>query len=251
MELSGLVAAALSLTSSLAGASVPPLVEGGAGWLAVAFGLGLLHALDADHVMALSLYATREDGAAAGARAGLRWSAGHGVVVLVAGLVLAVLGRAIPDFLVALAERSVGLVMIGLGLVVLVGLVRRRAHLHFHVHDAHPPHAHWHAHAERATPALAHQHDHGPVFVGALHGLAGSAPILAVLPIASHSPWLAGFHLVLFGTGVALAMVVVSGLLGHAAGRLSLAGAGRGLACLRACGAGGSMAIGAWLAFAA
>lgn len=226
------------------------VAEGGPGWLAIAFGLGLVHALDADHVLALSLYATRERGAAAGARAGLRWSAGHGLVVLVAGLVLIGLGRAIPDVLVMLAERSVGVVMIGLGLAVLVGLARRRAHLHFHVHDALPPHAHWHAHAQHEAPAPGHRHDHAPLFVGALHGLAGSAPILAVLPIASRSPWLAGAYLVVFGAGVGFAMIAVSGLLGHAAGRLSSVGTGSGLVGLRACGAAGSMAIGAWLAFA-
>jgi MFS family permease len=109
--------------------------------------------------------------------------------------------------------------------------------------SASPPAA-GHARAE-------HRHEHGALFVGALHGLAGSAPILAVLPVARHSPALAFAYLVLFGVGVAVAMIGVSGLLGHVAGRLSAKRAGRGLSWLRAVGAGGSVALGIGLLGAA
>jgi len=243
-----------------------PFWGAGSGWLGVAFALGLVHAFDADHVMALSVFATRGRSAADGARAGLRWSAGHGLVILVAGFALLTLGRAIPDELAAMADRVVGLVMIGLGIFVWLELARRRAHLHFHAHDGMAPHAHWHDHGEagrdegpvpavvfRSAPRMRggpeHQHEHGALFVGALHGLAGSAPILAVLPVAKQSPLLAVAYLVLFGLGVTVAMIGVSGLLGHVAGRLSREGAGRGLSWLRGLGAGGSVALGAWLAF--
>jgi len=226
-----------------------PLQAAGAGWLAVAFALGLVHAFDADHVMALSVFATRDRGAFAGARAGLRWSLGHGAVILAAGLVLVAIGRALPAGIAALADRAVGLLMIGLGVFVFVELARRGAHLHFHAHDGLQPHAHWHAHARRA-PEQGHHHEHGALLVGALHGLAGSAPILAVLPVAQTSPALAVGYLVLFGLGVATAMVGVSGLLGHVAERLAQRGAGGGWHWLRGAGAAGSVALGAWLAFA-
>ena len=226
--------------------------------LVIAFVLGLIHAVDADHVMALSVFATRASGAAAGARAGLRWSLGHGAVLLVVGLLFVVLGRAMPEAWSALAERAVGIVMIGLGLYVWLELARSRAHLHFHAHDGLMPHAHWHAHASEGPGACArasaqavrHQHEHGALFVGALHGLAGSAPLLVVLPIAANAPALAVAYLVLFGSGVAVAMTGVSGLLGHVAGRLSERRAERSLSWLRGIGAGGSVAIGIWLAFA-
>lgn len=228
--------------------AVPPSTAGG---LAIAFVLGLLHAVDADHVMALSVFATRERGAAAGARAGLRWSLGHGVVLLVVGLCFVGLGRAMPEAWSATAERAVGLVMIGLGIYVWLELARSRAHLHFHAHDGLVPHAHWHEHAHAHPDARAarHQHEHGALFVGALHGLAGSAPLLVVLPIAASAPVVATAYLVLFGLGVAVAMIAVSGLLGHVASRLSAKGAARSLSWLRGLGAGGSVAIGAWLAF--
>jgi len=244
------------------------LPTSGPGWLVLAFALGLVHAFDADHVMALSLFATKGRGAAEGARAGLRWSAGHGAVVLLAGSLLLAAGRAIPASFSDVAERVVGLVMIGLGLYVFRELARRRAHLHFHAHDGLPPHAHWHGHASQPRPAspppsasrgqdashphpVSHQHEHGALLVGALHGLAGSAPILAVLPVAQESAGLAAAYLVLFGVGVAVAMVGVSGLLGHVAGRLALRASGGGGAWLRGLGAGGSVTLGAWLVFGA
>jgi len=212
-------------------------------------------------VMALSVFATRGRGAAAGVRAGLRWSLGHGLVLLVAGLALLMIGRALPATVSALADRAVGVVMIGLGVFVWVELARHRAHLHFHAHDGMQPHAHWHGHEQPRPPsrpeihphahgALPHRHEHGALLVGALHGLAGSAPILAVLPVAKHSVPLALGYLGLFGVGVAVAMIGVSGMLGHVAGRLSRDGAGRGLSWLRGIGAGGSVALGAWLVFA-
>ena len=73
------------------------LAPSGPGWFGVAFALGLVHALDADHVMAVSVFATRGHGTAQGVRAGLRWSLGHGLVLLAAGLVLVAFGRSLPE----------------------------------------------------------------------------------------------------------------------------------------------------------
>lgn len=225
-------------------------------WLAVAFALGLVHAFDADHVMALSVFATGEEGAAKGAKAGLRWSAGHGLVLLIVGLGLFWLGRTLPPEVTLIAERGVGIVMVILGLSVWVELGRRsrrrKFHVHFHNHDGIKPHAHWHDHetTESHPDAHRHHHEHAASMVGALHGLAGSAPILALLPAAARSPLLGLGYLVVFGLGVALAMALVSGVLGHFAGRLSGKAQASALATLRAVSATGSIALGFWLAAA-
>jgi hypothetical protein len=216
-------------------------------WLVLAFGLGLLHAFDADHVMALSVFATGKRRARDGMRAGLRWSLGHGLVLGVTGVFLFGLGRALPTAFSVIAERAVGGTMVLLGIYVFFDLVRRRGHLHFHEHEGLPPHAHWHSHDK----ANAHHHDHGPLMVGALHGLAGSAPILAVLPAAARSPGLGLAYLLIFSAGVGLAMAAVSGLLGHFAGRLSSpahASRSRGITALRMLSATGSIGLGAWIA---
>jgi cytochrome c biogenesis protein CcdA len=227
-------------------------------WLGLGLGLGLVHALDADHVIVLSLFATERRSRAHAVGAGLRWALGHGCVLLLAGGALLLLGRSLPEALSLFAERVVGIVMIGLGLYVWLDVLRRRIHLHVHVHDDLPPHAHWHAHerGRRESPHAAarprHRHSHGPVMVGALHGLAGSAPLLAVLPASARSPALGMAYLVVFAVGVALAMSLMSGLVGGVAEGLSRADAGRGrergLQALRALCASGSIAAGLWLA---
>ena len=214
-------------------------------WLSLAFVLGLVHAFDADHVMALSVFATRKKGGREGVYAGLRWAAGHGLVLLAVGLALLLLGHSLPKQIMIVADRLVGLAMVLLGATVWIDLARRRSHLHFHSHDDIAPHAHWHTH-ERDD----HRHEHGALMVGALHGLAGSAPILAVLPAAARSPLLGLAYVMLFAVGVALAMGVVSGLIGHLAGRLSQRAQANGLSMLRACCASGSITLGVWLAIA-
>lgn len=222
-------------------------------WLVVAFALGLVHAFDADHVMALSVFATGERSGRSGIRAGLRWSLGHGVVLLAVGVALFGLGRSLPIEFTGVAERAVGLVMVVLGLHVWLDLMRRGVHVHFHVHDGVEPHAHWHSHAESRQPhprADGHHHGHAASMVGALHGLAGSAPILALLPAAARSPALGIAYLVVFALGVALAMALVSGVLGHFAGHLSRRARNSALSALRALSATGSVALGAWLGLA-
>jgi nickel/cobalt exporter len=216
-----------------------------AAWLSLAFVLGLVHAFDADHVMAVSVFATQRKGGREGIRAGVRWAVGHGLVLLAVGLVLLFLGHSLPAEIAIVAERLVGLAMILLGAIVWIDLARRRSHLHFHAHEDLPPHAHWHTHEDDG-----HRHEHGALMLGALHGLAGSAPILAVLPAAARSPILGLAYLALFAVGVALAMGVVSGLIGHFTARLSRGAQAGGLAMLRACCASGSIAFGVWLAMA-
>lgn len=216
----------------------------------MALALGGLHAFDADHVMAVSTLAGEQGGARRGLRAGLRWSLGHGVVLLLAGALLLGLGRALPPAVSVAAEQVVGFGMIALGAWVFLDLLRRGSHLHWHAHDGLPPHAHWHRHAPSGphpSPAR-HHHEHAATLVGALHGLAGSAPILALAPVAARSPALGLVYLGLFGLGVALSMALVGGLLGHLAGRLSQRANGVAHDGLRALAATGSIAIGLWLA---
>lgn len=224
---------------------LPNLLSSAVAWLLLAFVLGLVHAFDADHVMALSVFATKKRGMREGIRAGLRWALGHGVVLLAVGVGLLFLGQSLPTEIAIASERLVGLVMVLLGATVWIGLIRQGSHLHFHAHDDLTSHAHWHTHEDSG-----HGHEHGALMVGAAHGLAGSAPILAVLPAAARSPMLGIAYLVLFALGVAVAMGVVSGLIGHLAGQLSQRAQIRGLTILRACCASGSIVLGAWLATA-
>ncbi len=143
---------------------------------------------------------------------GVRWGIGHSVAVLVLGGALILLDLRIPHGLESLMELGVGALLVGLGLWVLASVLHEKrystAHTHAHTHGR--PHSHL---PERRQAT---------VWVGVAHGLAGTAALLALLPVALiDSPWLAGGYLLFFGVGTAVAMgfyALVAGLIFHHAG---------------------------------
>lgn len=216
--------------------------------LLLAFSLGMIHALDADHIMAVSSLAGRRPGIKSSIAFCSRWAIGHGLALLVISLFVLLLGWAIPVSLSQWAEQLVGLVLILLGLWVYWDMSRRHIHLHFHRHGKGLLHAHWHQHpAQERHPDSHHQHTHSATLVGVLHGTAGSAPLLALLPISQAvSPWVGIAYVVVFGMGVFIAMLLFGGVLG----RLFALGAKKGtrlINLVRGVIAGGSVFYGAYL----
>ena len=187
------------------------------GIMSLAFSLGMMHALDADHVVAVSGLGARGRDWKQAVAFSARWAIGHGGALMIIGAGVYLLGMAIPESLSAWTEKAVGLVLILIGGWVIQDLVRKQAHLHFHSHDDFPKHAHWHTHdaRERKHHGEHHRHEHAPVMVGVLHGVAGSAPLLALLPLTQmDSPWLGMFYLLMFSLGVFMAMLLFGGVLG-------------------------------------
>jgi len=83
--------------------------------LAVGFALGLRHALDADHVLAVATIATRERGLGAAATIGLLWGVGHSLTVFIVGAAILILGLVIPERLGMAFEFGVGIMLVVLG----------------------------------------------------------------------------------------------------------------------------------------
>lgn len=184
--------------------------------LLLAFGAGLLHALDADHVMAVTAISAKQGGGKAIVRLCLNWALGHGVTLLFFGALILLLGLAIPHSLSRYAELAVAVVLIFIGLLILRDLYKSKSHIHFHRHDELNPHAHWHQHTQNRNlheHNKSHEsHNHSAVIVGAIHGLAGLAPLLAILPLAQKPVWLGVVYLLLFCFGVFISMTIFGGL---------------------------------------
>lgn len=186
-----------------------------------ALSTGILHALDADHVMAVTAIASKRLGMKAILRLCLKWSLGHGITLLVAGAVILALGLSIPESLALYAERFVAVMLIFIGCWILYDLHRSRAHFHFHNHDGLQHHAHWHVHQTEIDNnslthqyAVKHQHGHSAVLIGVVHGIAGLAPLLAFIPIANKPLWIGVSYLLIFCVGVLISMIIFGGLLG-------------------------------------
>lgn len=197
------------------------MIENLTSLLGLSFGLGLLHALDADHILAVSALSSENTGRQNARRYALRWSLGHGVMLLAIILLLHFSGSIMSAQVSQLAERVVGGVLIILGLLVLFQIRKKSLHIHFHQHK-NTLHAHWHQHAADDKEKQNHQHEHKAVLIGSIHGLAGSAPLIALIPLsAANSLSISLLYLFVFSLGVFVAMLSFGGLFGSALKRLS------------------------------
>ena len=151
--------------------------------LALGAGGGLLHALDADHILAVSTVAAGGDASRRRVlRTALNWALGHGLSLGVVTLSVLGLGLAMPEGLSAMAELLVGVILLAAGLSLLWAGWRGEVALSLHRHGGLPAHAHLHGRDHVGAPGRGLV-DHRPVLIGIIHGVAGSAPLLALLPL--------------------------------------------------------------------
>lgn len=201
--------------------------------LGTALALGLLHTFEPDHLAAVSSFVVRRPAPRAAMGYGFRWALGHGGVILLAGFILVLLRLQLPPHANHWLERVVGLSLVALGGWVL--LTARAIHAHEHAHADGTVHTHVHAHPRAPAPCppdvrafsaakvghpRRHDHGHAATLMGAVHGLAGTAPAVALLPLVGmDSPGLAVAYLATFGVGTAGAMGLYALFAGLIAGR--------------------------------
>lgn len=182
---------------------------------ATALVLGSIHALEADHMAAVTSFVVRRPGIREAVRFGVHWSVGHGTAIVLLGAGLILLGIHVPDATGHWLERLVGAVMIGLGTWTFRGASRLHAHAH-----AHGDASHTHIHSHAVTGRSSHDHGHAVTAVGLLHGLAGSGSAVALIPVIGfESPASGILYLVLFAVGTVGGMAVYGLLAGIVAGR--------------------------------
>jgi hypothetical protein len=186
------------------------------GILGLGFLLGMQHALEADHIAAVSSIAARRSHVADIVKHGLTWGLGHTLTLFVFAGAAILLGHAIPDGVARPIETAVGVMLVGLGSHVLWRLWRDRVHFHRHGHGDGTVHFHAHSHAGETAPhaRAAHVHDHGfrwrTLLVGLMHGMAGSAALL-VLTVSQAPSAAAGIgYIALFGVGSMIGMGLLS-----------------------------------------
>lgn len=202
------------------------------------FFLGMRHATDPDHVVAVTTIVSRHRTAAGATMIGALWGVGHTLTILVVGAGIILLGWVIPPRVGLSLELSVGVMLIVLGLMNLTGVLRRitesvtppaaapgTAHAHPHAHGDYV-HTHPHGHEPEAHPHAPDQTPLGrmdrrlgglgvyqavrPLIVGVVHGLAGSAAVaLLVLTTIGNSAW-SVLYLLVFGAGTVAGMMLIT-----------------------------------------
>lgn len=206
--------------------------------LAIGFLLGMRHATDPDHVIAVSTIVSRERSLLKAGLIGVLWGVGHTLTILAVGAGIILFGLAIPARVGLTMEFSVGLMLILLGVLNLTGAMKwiserfspahpqiTGAHAHVHEHDA-KLHLHWHSHApgsqhhgESLTPPnwmsgsptqLGLFHTLRPLFVGLVHGLAGSAAVALLVLSTIREPKWGVLYLLIFGVGTIAGMMLIT-----------------------------------------
>jgi high-affinity nickel permease len=204
--------------------------------IALGFFLGMRHATDPDHVIAVTTIVSRQRSIRHAAVIGALWGVGHTITILAVGSAIILFGLVIPPRVGLTMELSVGLMLILLGVLNLSGMMRwitetlapmqtgQHAHPHGHgdyVHSHRHGHggAEKHGHAEDATPVGWMDRTFGrlgvyqtvrPLAVGIVHGLAGSAAVaLLVLTTIRVASW-AVLYLLVFGMGTVAGMMLIT-----------------------------------------
>jgi ABC-type nickel/cobalt efflux system permease component RcnA len=185
--------------------------------LALGFVLGLKHALDPDHMVAVSTIVSESKSVKRSSLVGTFWGLGHTMSLLLAGVLVIALKVQISDRLASWMEFAVALMLILLGLKAMLKSLRGwKVHVHRHTHDG-TTHSHLHMHRGDEDHQHAHRHlirsGARPFAVGLVHGMAGSAALM-ILVLATIPSAIAGLiYVAVFGIGSVGGMLIMSSLI--------------------------------------
>ena len=203
--------------------------------IALGFFLGMRHATDPDHVIAVTTIVSRQRSFRQAVFIGLLWGLGHTITIFVVGSAIILFGLVIPPRLGLTMELSVGLMLILLGILSLSGITRwitesftplrsgQDTHSHGHgdyIHSHEQGHMTGkHGYSEDATPVSWMDRTLGsmdfyqvlrPLVVGVVHGLAGSAAIALLVLTTIRVPGWAVLYLLVFGIGTVGGMMLIT-----------------------------------------
>lgn len=187
------------------------------GVLGLGLVLGLRHALDPDHIVAVSTIVSESQSVRRSSLVGTFWGLGHTMSLLVAGVLVIALKVQISDRVAQWMEFAVALMLVLLGLKAMIKPLRGwKVHVHRHTHDGS---SHIHAHLHGPGEEHAHQHRHlvrsgvRAFTVGLVHGMAGSAALM-ILVLATIPSAVAGLvYVSIFGLGSVGGMLLMSSVI--------------------------------------
>jgi high-affinity nickel permease len=179
--------------------SVPTIV-------ALGFLLGMRHATDADHVVAVATIVSRERTMTVAARIGALWGVGHTLTIVIVGAPIILFNWVVPPRIGLTMELTVGLMLILLGALNVTGALHTRAAAS-HAHASDDAALGW---LDRAIGRCEPRDLLRPLLVGIVHGLAGSAAVALLVLTTIRQPLLSVAYLVVFGAGTVAGMVLVT-----------------------------------------
>lgn len=191
-----------------------------AGTLLMGMLAGLWHALEIDHVAAVSSLVSAKSSRHAMVQHGIVWGIGHASTLFVVTAFIIMTNWVIRESASLWLEFAVGVMLLGLGLHVLWRLWTNKLHMHLHQHEASVPHLHFHSHLDDSSPHSVSLHHHAhkrfpmrALAVGVMHGMAGSAALVVLTAISTGSLVGTLAYVAVFGIGSILGMALLSAVL--------------------------------------
>jgi len=195
--------------------------------IAIGFFLGMRHATDPDHVVAVTTIVSRQNKIGRAALTGIFWGIGHTLTIFVVGTAIILFDVVIPARIGLGMEFSVAVMLIILGLMNVVSFSRSAQSI-ARIQGGVTTHAHSHASGE-----LIHTHTHEPesmsltrmdrwfgnlgfyrqlrpLLIGIVHGLAGSAAVALLVLTTIRDPHWAIAYLLIFGIGTVAGMMLIT-----------------------------------------
>ncbi|WP_019123748.1 sulfite exporter TauE/SafE family protein [Brevibacillus massiliensis] len=183
--------------------------------LALGFVLGIKHAIEPDHVIAVSTVASQSKKLLRSSLAGVFWGIGHTATLFIIGIVLILMNGKMPENWAMSLEFIVGIMLVYLGITSLLSF--KNFHVHEHKQDAE---VHKHIHSHKHNDEHEHKHQHKDtsyrksMVVGLVHGLAGSAAMVLLTMSTVKSAWECAIYILVFGAGTAVGMLFFTTIIG-------------------------------------
>ncbi|MEH7223671.1 sulfite exporter TauE/SafE family protein [Bacillus sp. JJ1566] len=183
--------------------------------LALGFILGIRHAIEPDHVIAVSTIASESKKLWQASLAGVFWGIGHTVTLFIVGLVVILMKNEIPEKWAMSLEFLVGIMLVYLGLKTILSL--RKIHIHKQIHDGENR---TNVHSYPNSVEHEHQKKHqnksyvGSMFIGFIHGLAGSGAMILLTLSTVNSVGEAAIYILIFGIGTVTGMLLFTTIIG-------------------------------------
>jgi sulfite exporter TauE/SafE len=182
--------------------------------LLIGFALGLQHAIESDHLAAVSAIVSEKKNLFTASIVGGLWGVGHTISLFAVGIVVIFLKVQISETVEAKLEAVVGGMLVLLGVNALRKLfTAEKVHVHAHEHGTRE-HVHLHVHGEAASEKSHHRFSPRSILIGMVHGLAGSAALMLLVLPSIDSPAFALLYILIFGVGSIGGMMAMSFLIG-------------------------------------
>lgn len=182
--------------------------------LLIGFLFGLYHAIEADHLAAVSAIVSEHKNLLSASIIGGFWGLGHTISLFVVGAVVVLLKYRISEATGGILEGVVGIMLVLLGLNAIRKIFgAEQIHAHKHEHNGHK-HVHVHLHEKDEAASSHHRFAPRSVLVGMVHGLAGSAGLMLLVLPTIPSPAVALLYIAIFGIGSIVGMMLMSLFIG-------------------------------------